>query len=640
MNPKSTVNSADKLIYFLLLLVSFVVYGNSIRNDYGFDDSYVVTANKNVQKGVAGIEDILQMPYAQFGDIKLDYRPIVLVSFALEHQFFNDNPHVSHFVNVLLYALCLLVLYRVLIVVFHLNKEYAFLPFVITLFFAVHPIHTEIVNSLKNRDELFVMLFGMLFILYGYYYYTKTTGRWKYALLSLFFLTLTLMSKISGLIFVGILILVFFFNDFFKGKKWNYIFLLICLLMVVRGVMRAFEGLNRASTIFENPLADNKSLLVALGTSSNVMLYHIKMLLIPSPLRFYYGANMFPVVGLTHPLALISFVLHLSLLIYGIIRFFKKDRVGLFILCYFVAVSIYSNFPIPYTSMFAERALFLSSLWFIVIIAVVFCRGWIKYQSKFNFPLLKNAFLIVLVALFGVYSYMTISRNFVWKNTLTLMSHDIQSLQNSILANFIYANNLKYESKVAKDKTAATALATSAVYYYNQAIGLQPNYPEFYFKLGSTYRYNLNNLDSAERHFKNAVLIDTLYADAKYELSKLYFDKQDYRRSTYFFKQTYELKPTDSLTLFYYAQSAANSGDMATCYKINQEFLKLYPELPYPYLNLGTYYSTILKDDSAVIYFEKAIGIGYRETELLNKLAYYFEQKGNPEKAAYYRKLN
>ena len=194
MNPKSTVNSADKLIYFLLLLVSFVVYGNSIRNDYGFDDSYVVTANKNVQKGVAGIEDILQMPYAQFGDIKLDYRPIVLVSFALEHQFFNDNPHISHFINVLLYALCLLVLYRVLIVVFHLNKEYAFLPFLITLFFAVHPIHTEIVNSLKNRDELFVMLFGMLFILYGYYYYTKTTGRWKYALISLFFLTLTFLS--------------------------------------------------------------------------------------------------------------------------------------------------------------------------------------------------------------------------------------------------------------------------------------------------------------------------------------------------------------------------------------------------------------------------------------------------------------
>jgi tetratricopeptide (TPR) repeat protein len=640
MNPKRTVNSADKLIYFLLLLVSFVVYGNSIRNDYGFDDSYVVTANKNVQKGVAGIEDILQMPYAQFGDIKLDYRPIVLVSFALEHQFFNDNPHISHFINVLLYALCLLVLYRVLIVVFHLNKEYAFLPFLITLFFAVHPIHTEIVNSLKNRDELFVVLFGMLFILYGYYYYTKATGRWKYALISLFFLTLTLMSKISGLIFVGLFIPLCFFNDFFKGKKWNYIFLLICLLMVVRGVMRAFEGLNRASTIFENPLADNKSLLIALGTSSNVMLYHIKMLLIPSPLRFYYGANMFPVVGLTHPFALISFVLHLSLLIYGIIRFFKKDRVGLFILCYFVAVSIYSNFPIPYTSMFAERALFLSSLWFIVIIAVVLCRGWIKYQSEFNFPLLKNAFLIALVALFGVYSYMTINRNFLWKNTLTLMSHDIQSLQNSILANFIYANNLKYESKVAKDKTAATALATSAVYYYNQAIGLQPNYPEFYFKLGSTYRYNLNNLDSAERHFKNAVLIDTLYADAKYELSKLYFDKQDYRRSTYFFKQTYELKPTDSMTLFYYAQSAANSGDLVTCYKINQEFLKLYPQLPYPYLNLGTYYSTILKDDSAVVYFDKAINLGYRETELLNKLAYYFEQKGNLEKAVYYRKLN
>lgn len=81
------------------------------------------------------------------------------------------------------------------------------------------------------------------------------------------------------------------------------------------------------------------------------------------------------------------------------------------------------------------------------------------------------------------------------------------------------------------------------------------------------------------------------------------------------------------MTLFYYAQSAANSGDLVTCYKINQEFLKLYPQLPYPYLNLGTYYSTILKDDSAVVYFDKAINLGYRETELLNKLAYYFEQR-------------
>ncbi len=639
MNPKIAAYTTKNWIYFLLIVLSFVLYGNNIQNDYGFDDTYVETANPYVQKGIAGIPDIFNKPYATIDGAVLDYRPVVLITFAVEHQFFKGNPHISHFINILLYALGLIVLYHVLIIVFKLDREYPFLPFVITLFFAVHPLHTEIVDSLKNRDELLVLLFGLLYMLYGYYYFTKESRRKTYALISLFFLVLTLMSKITGLVFVAIFIPVCIFNNFFKKGKWSYLFIFISVLMVIRAAVRAFEGANRQTTVFENPLSGNKDLLVIFGTACRILLYHLKMLVFPSPLRFYYGANMFPVVNIINPLALISFVLHAALLVFGISRFLKKDNLGLFILCYFIAIAIYANFPVLYTSMFSERALFLSSLWFVVIIAVIAVRIWNKYKVLQQSSVYKNAIALFIAVVFVCYSFMTISRNFLWKNTLTLMSHDIEFLENSVLANYIYANNLRYESKISKDAAVSKELANKAVYYYQHAIYLKPNYPEFYYKVASTYRYNLKNLDSAEVNYGYAISIDSLYGDANYELSKLFFDKQDFKRSNYFFAKTYAIQPTDSLTLFYYAQSASNVGDMATAYKTNQEFLKLYPNLPYPYLNLGMYYSKNLKDDSAIIYLDKAINLGYREPQLISKLAYYFEQKGNTAKVKYYKSL-
>ncbi len=619
--------------------MSFVLYGNSIQNDYGFDDAFVVKGNKYVQKGTEGIQEIFDMPYAELDGIKLDKRPIPLISFALEHQFIGDNPHVSHFINVLLYALTLIILYIVLSKVFHLDKVQTFLPFIITVFFAVHPLHTEVVNSLKNRDELLVLLFGLLYLLFGYFSCIKKDKRWLYVFLSLFFLALVLMSKITGLIFVGIFFLLFIFNRFYKNK-WNYIFFILCIAFVVRAILVVFENINRTTSIFENPLIQNKDLFTHLGTASNILLYHIKMLLYPSPLRFYYGANMFPLVELTNPAALFSFAAHFSLFVYGLIRFFKKDVLGLVILCYFMSIALFANLPIPYTSMFSERALLLSSLWFIAIVSVFIIRIWIKKYALIENKIFKNIFFLFLMMAFTGYSFITINRNFYWKNSITLMEHDIEYLDNSILANYIYASNLKYESKISKDSLRSKILAKKAVYHFEQAIRLAPNYPEFYFKLASTYRYNLNNLDSAEVNFGYAISIDSLYADAYFELSKVFFDRQDFRRSNYFFKKTYNLQPKDSLTLFYYAQSSAKVGDISTSYKINLEFLKLYPDLQYPYLNLGVYYTNILKDDSAVIYFDKAIELGYREKELLNKMAFYYKQKGDTQKVRYYRSLN
>ena len=638
MNKKVTFTT-QHLIYFLLIVLSFVLYGNSIQNDYGLDDEFVVSGNPYVQKGTAGIQEILEKPYAKVGESTLDRRPVGLITFALEHQYIGDNPHVSHFINILLYALSLIILYKVLIKIFRLDEVHSFLPLLVTVFFAVHPLHTEVVDSLKNREELLVFLFGLLFLLFGYYFFTKERWRWLYAFLGIASWALLISSKISGVIFLPLFILIGIFYTLFKRKIWNYAFVFFCFYMGMAVAQLIFEKLHRTTQFFENPLQDNKDMLIKLGTASKILLYHIKMLLFPWPLHYYYGYNMFPLTSVTHPIAFVSALFHAGLLVYGIIRFYKKDVLGLIILCYFVSIFLYANFPVAYTGMFSERALLLSSLWFIVILGIMIIRLFKSEKPIFKNIVFRNIFSIALVVLFAMYSYMTISRNFLWKNNLTLMSHDIEYMEKSVMGNYMYANNLKWKSKESTDSIESRYLANKALYYYQRTLNLAPNYPEFFFKMASTYRYNLHNLDSAITHFGYAISIDTMYTDAYFELSKIFFDKQEYMKSYYFFGKTYHLQPKDSLTLFYYAQSASNVGDMATCFKINQEFLKLYPELPYPYLNLGTYYSKQLKDDSAVIYLEKAINLGSRSPELLQQMAFYYTKKGNQTKAAYFQGL-
>jgi hypothetical protein len=67
--------------------------------------------------------------------------------------------------------------------------------------------------------------------------------------------------------------------------------------------------------------------------------------------------------------------------------------------------------------------------------------------------------------------------------------------------------------------------------------------------------------------------------------------------------------------------------------------MELYPNIKYPYLNLGVYYSTILKDDSAVFYFEKGIALGDRNPDLLKNMVIYFDKKQDKQKADYYKNL-
>jgi tetratricopeptide (TPR) repeat protein len=216
------------------------------------------------------------------------------------------------------------------------------------------------------------------------------------------------------------------------------------------------------------------------------------------------------------------------------------------------------------------------------------------------------------------------------------MSHDIESLVNSVTANYIYANRLNIESNLTTDSLYSQTLKKSAITYYKQSIKLFPYYADFHYKIASIYQNNFNDIVNAEKYYRNCLKIDSANFAANYSLGLINFNKKNFTNSNSYFSKAYQKIPTDSLTLFYFAQSADAIGNLELSYRLNKELLDLYPTLTYPYMNLGVYYSKKLKDDTAVVYFEKAIELGERNPQLLNQLDIYYKGKNNQQKVNYF----
>ena len=89
-----------KIQAIILVFIGFVFYANSFSNEYALDDGIVIQNNDYVQQGFRGIPKILSTDayesfYRQMGaKQQLEggrFRPLSVVTFAIEQQFFGSN---------------------------------------------------------------------------------------------------------------------------------------------------------------------------------------------------------------------------------------------------------------------------------------------------------------------------------------------------------------------------------------------------------------------------------------------------------------------------------------------------------------------------------------------------------------------
>lgn len=211
---------------FLLFAFAFLLYGNTINHEYNFDDALVTQNHRHTSRGVEAIPEIFTSHYYQDEDgYAYEYRPVTLASFAIEHQFFGESPTISHFINVLLYAISGVLLFVLLSSL--LPGQGIHFCFLVAFIFIAHPLHTEVVASIKNRDEILALLFAML----SWVFAIKFIHRGYLFLLfpSLIFLVMGILSKMSVVVFV---VLIPLSAVFFENVKYKRVFILSFLFAV------------------------------------------------------------------------------------------------------------------------------------------------------------------------------------------------------------------------------------------------------------------------------------------------------------------------------------------------------------------------------------------------------------------------
>jgi hypothetical protein len=142
------------------VLITFVLYGSSINHGYNIDDNYVIEDHEIAQQGIKAIPTIFSSRYHNERDQQFGYRPLTIALYAIEYQIFGENTSIFHLMNLLWYAVLMFVLFLLFRKLFP-QVSLWFILIALTIY-AVHPLHSEVVLSLKNREEIICLFLSVL----------------------------------------------------------------------------------------------------------------------------------------------------------------------------------------------------------------------------------------------------------------------------------------------------------------------------------------------------------------------------------------------------------------------------------------------------------------------------------------------
>jgi Tfp pilus assembly protein PilF len=627
----------DKLrARLLLVLCCIICYAITMRNDFALDDDFAYYNNAYVQQGVKGIPDLFTHTYISSTNLSFDYRPIAGVTFAIEKQLWGNRPHISHAINLVIYIICILLVFAFFTEIFSVDVGLAFF---ITLFFAIHPAHVEVVASIKNREELLSFMFCLLtfFAIYRVFAQKDVRGKVLYTIAAILLLLLSFASKLTSLPMFAVTAVILYHTGKIRQRTWFYIVMGLVFAISAAYFWKIHSISIRPIYDLENPLALNDTAGNRLLAAGECLWFYLCFMLVPYPLSFFYGYNTIPIAQGEDPIAIFSLMLHAALLVYGAVLLYRKDITGVFIFCYFITISVYTNLVMIYTGIVSERALFTPSMWFIAALC-----SWMYKRVNAKPAPAQGANPIVIGAItlvMGIYGVITIDRSVEWHDSISLMGHDVKHLPNSTLANYFYGCVLKLKAEESQDTTASRYYLSESKKYLHRTIDVSPMYPYGYFRLGLIYRYDEYQPDSAYYYFNKAFELNPGPTDIDYQYGRTQYEFGDKIKSAYAFADLYFKAPTDTFVVFYHALLQMKTGHIAEGKKVADRFMEMAPGYYQSHFNMGLYYELTNDPDSAAKEYETAVKLGCTDQTVYRYLINYGNTHGRQQEAEQLSKL-
>lgn len=535
--PSSHYNWYFFLGIFLLGLVTTIVFFPALDNQLtNWDDRTYILENEYI-KNLSG-ENISKM-FATSTSVSANYHPLTILSLGVNYHFTQLAPRPYILTNIIIHILNgLLVFWFIYLLCKNFSvfsrkinsKTAGIVAFIVTLLFAIHPMHVESVAWISERKDV---LYTFFFIggLISYLFYLKalkskatTFGKkaFFYGLTFILFV-LSCLSKSAAVPFPLVLLLI----DFYCRKEVKTLralspWVIEKLPFLAFSFWIGWVALQTQSNAIG--VAERYGILERMTFASYGTFIYLWKLFFPTNLAAFYprpDASDIPF----YYYAAIPAVLAL---VAGLIWSLKKTKLwflgfGFF----FLMIALVLQFMTVGGAIYADRYTYVPYIGLFFIIAVEAVNF---YQKKGTSSLFKNLLLGGGLLYFLAFTYLSRERTKVWKNSETLWTDTIEKYPSAARAylnrgeHYYEAGEYEkaladYQKNLEREPNNSSAFMNIGMIYFkqgkyqqaveqhNQAIALKADYSEAYRNRGNAL-YNLKQYEKALADFERATALN------------------------------------------------------------------------------------------------------------------------------------
>lgn len=504
------------IIFLILFLFVFGVYSSNFNASWHFDDNPNILDNSRIHIKDLGFNTLKRTFFREFDDgqnldIRL-YRPISMLTFALNWYIGKDNVIGYHIVNNAIHLLTTFFLFLAVLNLFkspnlkgkYQGNEYA-IAFLTTILWAVNPIQTQAITYIVQRMASLAAMFYII----GIYFYVKTrltfSGYKRFLFIAgcLLSFVFALCSKQNAATFpIALAIIeILFFQDLSDGDTRKNVIVALAIggilmtsfltILYIRGnfdhILNGYE--NRTFTLGERLL-----------TESRIIIYYMSQIFYPMVHRLSLVHDINVSTSMFRPWTTIPAILVIfSLMGIGLSQTNKRPIIAFSIFFYFVNHVIESTI-LPLELIYEHRNYLPSFfLFFPVATGFMFTVDYFKKNNYF----IQMALVVFIAGVIFSFCIGTVTRNKAWATEKTL-----------------------WEDCIIKAPGLARPYHNLANYHYHKAGDLK-NAMAFYET--ALTKKNLNSKTGHALIFNNIAII--------------LYDYSDYKNSIKFFNKALAIKP-------------------------------------------------------------------------------------------------
>jgi len=487
------------LLGALLVLATLLLYGPVTRHEFlTLDDRPYVTKNIHVSTGL----NLGNIVWAFTSFHEANWHPLTWISHMADCQLFGLNSGAHHFVNLVLHAANVLLLFFLL----RRATGAVWRSFFVAALFAVHPLNVETVAWVAERKSLLCTLFSLLTIAaYGWY---VRRPNWKKYLLVVAAFALALLSKPMAVSLPLVLLLLDYwplerYEDPPFRRKWVRLSLEKLPLLLLSAASSAVTMIAQRSG---SAVADAsvKTLSVRLENAIVSYVAYLGKTVWPAKLAVFY-----PHPWHSLPWSDVSAAAVILVAITVAVLYFHRARylaMGWFLFV-ITLIPVIGIVQVGHQAM-ADRYAYLPCIGLFIIIA----WGLSDIVTANAIPrVVPGVAALCLILAFAVATSRYLP---YWQNGVTLFTH---------ARTVAWRPDYDIEGYLG-DAMFAAGRYDEAFQRYRDKCGLQPNDADCHYNMANSLFY-VGRYDEALQQYRDACVLQPNDADCHYGMANILFNR-------------------------------------------------------------------------------------------------------------------